>query len=126
VVHTPKENIATVHGRAVIRLREIVLPLVEISEILDVPGRDESARTFYTVVVGVGTHKFGIVVDRLIGQKEIVIKPLGAYLKNIPGIAGSTILGDGRVIMILDSGELLRLAQKESGQRIKLSGEMSA
>jgi two-component system chemotaxis sensor kinase CheA len=126
VVHTPKKSIATVHGRAVIRLREIVLPLVEISEILEVPGHDESAQKFHTVVVGIGTHKFGIVVDKLIGQKEIVIKPLGAYLKNIPGIAGSTILGDGRVIMILDSGELLRLAQKESGQRIKLSGEMSA
>ncbi len=126
VVHTPKENIATVHGRAVIRLREIVLPLVEISEILEVPSHDDSTQTFYTVVVGVGTHKFGIVVDRLIGQKEIVIKPLGAYLKNIPGIAGSTILGDGRVIMILDSGELLLLAQKETGQRIRLSGEMSA
>lgn len=126
VVHTPKENISTVHGRAVIRLREAVLPLVEISEILGVPGHDESAQSLYTVVVGVGNHKFGIVVDRLIGQKEIVIKPLGAYLKNIPGIAGSTILGDGRVIMIIDSGELLRLAQKESALRAKVSGEMSA
>ncbi len=126
VVHTPKRDISTVHGRAVIRLRELVLPLVEISEILGVPGHDESAQSLYTVVVGVGNHKFGIVVDRLIGQKEIVIKPLGAYLKNVPGIAGSTILGDGRVIMILDSGELLRLAQKESALRAKVSGEMSA
>jgi len=126
VVHTPRDSASTVHGRAVIRLRETVLPLVEISEILEVPGHDESAPSFYTVVVGIGTHKFGIVVDKLIGQKEIVIKPLGAYLKNIPGIAGSTILGDGRVIMILDAGELLRLAQKENGQRINISGEMSA
>jgi two-component system chemotaxis sensor kinase CheA len=126
VVHTAKKDVSTVHGRSVIRLRETVLPLVEISEILEVPGRDESAQRFHTVVVGIGTHKFGIVVDRLIGQKEIVIKPLGAYLKNIPGIAGSTILGDGRVIMILDAGELLRLAQKENGQRIKLPGELSA
>jgi len=126
VVHTEKKIVATVHGRSVIRLREIVLPLVEISEILEVPGRDESAQRFHTVVVGIGTHKFGIVVDKLIGQKEIVIKPLGAYLKNIPGIAGSTILGDGRVIMILDAAELLRLAQKENGQQIKLPGELSA
>jgi two-component system chemotaxis sensor kinase CheA len=126
VVHTPRENVSTVHGRAVIRLRETVLPLVEISEMLQVPGRDASAQSFYTVVVGVGNHKFGIVVDRLVGQKEIVIKPLGAYLKNIPGIAGSTILGDGRVIMILDSGELLRLAQKETSLRTKVSGEMNA
>ncbi len=123
VVHTPRQNISTVHGRAVIRLREIVLPLVDISEILQVPGHDQSAEVFYTVVVGVGNHKFGIVVDKLIGQKEIVIKPLGAYLKNIPGIAGSTILGDGRVIMILDSGELLRLAQRESSMKTRGTGE---
>ncbi len=114
VVHTSKSEVSTVNGRDVIRLRETVLPLVDISEILDVPGRDENAGAFYTVVVGVANHRFGIVVDRLIGQKEIVIKPLGAYLRNIPGIAGSTILGDGRVIMILDAGELLRLVEKPS------------
>lgn len=114
VVHTSKAEVSSVNGRDVTRLRETVLPLVDISEILDVPGRDREAGTFYTVVVGVANRRFGIVVDRLIGQKEIVIKPLGAYLKNIPGIAGSTILGDGRVIMILDAGELLRLVEKSS------------
>ncbi len=114
VVNTAREEVSTVHGREVIRLRESVLPLVDISEILNVPNCDRSSRSFYTVVVGVANHKFGIVVDRMIGQKEIVIKPLGAYLKNIPGIAGSTILGDGRVIMILDTGELFQLVQKDS------------
>ena len=126
VVHTPKNEVSTVHGREVIRLRETVLPLVDISEILDVPGRDEASRSFYTVVVGVANHKFGIVVDRLVGQKEIVIKPLGAYLKNIPGIAGSTILGDGRVIMILDAGELLRLVQKKNGSKMAVANEVRA
>lgn len=114
VVHTQRSKVSTVNGREVIRLRETVLPLVDISEILDVPGRDAEVKAFYTVVVGVANRKFGIVVDRLIGQKEIVIKPLGAYLKNIPGIAGSTILGDGRVIMIIDAGELLRLVEKSA------------
>ncbi len=112
VVHTSRSGVSKVNGRDVTRLRETVLPLVDISEILDVPGRDTNPEAFYTVVVGVANRKFGIVVDRLIGQKEIVIKPLGAYLKNIPGIAGSTILGDGRVIMIIDAGELLRLVEK--------------
>jgi two-component system, chemotaxis family, sensor kinase CheA len=114
VVHTSRPEVSTVNGRQVIRLRETVLPLVDISRILDVPGREESPASFYTVVVGVANRKFGIIVDRLVGQKEIVIKPLGAYLRNIPGIAGSTILGDGRVIMILDAGELLRLVEKSS------------
>ncbi len=124
VVHTAKSEVSTVHGREVIRLRETVLPLVDISEILDVPGRNGEEPGFYTVVVGVANHKFGIVVDRLIGQKEIVIKPLGAYLKSIEGIAGSTILGDGRVIMILDAGELLRLAQRERIVRSTLGSEV--
>ncbi len=114
VVHTSVSEVSTVNGRAVTRLRETVLPLVDISEVLEVPGRDKHPAAFYTVVVGVANRRFGIIVDRLIGQKEIVIKPLGAYLKNIPGIAGSTILGDGRVIMILDAGELLHLVDRSS------------
>ena len=113
VVHTPMSEVSTVNGRQVIRLRDTVLPLIGISEILDVPGSAERS-SFYTVIVGVANRKFGIIVDTLVGQKEIVIKPLGAYLRNVPGIAGSTILGDGRVIMILDAGELLRLAEKSS------------
>lgn len=124
VVHTSRSEVSTVNGREVTRLRETVLPLVDISEILNVPGRDRNVGIFYTVVVGVANRKFGIVVDRLIGQKEIVIKPLGAYLKNIPGIAGSTILGDGRVIMILDAGELLHLVEKAS--RAAVSTEVRA
>ncbi len=124
VVHTSMSEVSTVNGRQVTRLRETVLPLVDISEILDVPGRDGQVPAFYTVVVGVANRKFGIVVDRLIGQKEIVIKPLGAYLKNIPGIAGSTILGDGRVIMILDAGELLHLVERTT--KAAISNELRA
>lgn len=126
VLYTTKAEVSTVHGCEVIRLRENVLSLVDISQILDVPGRDKPRKSFYTVVVGIANHKFGIVVDELIGQKEVVIKPLGAYLKNIPGIAGSTILGDGRVIMIIDAGELLRLVQKENVSRTAVTNEMGA
>ncbi len=114
VVHTSQPEVSTVNGRQVIRLRETVLPLVSIGDVLDLPSGTAGTASFYTVVVGVANRKFGIIVDRLVGQKEVVIKPLGAYLRNIPGIAGSTILGDGRVIMILDAGELLRLADKSS------------
>lgn len=122
VVHTPLSEVSTVNSRPVTRLRETVLPLVDISEILDVPCREGESRAFYTVVVGVANRKFGIIVDRLIGQKEIVIKPLGAYLKNVPGIAGSTILGDGRVIMILDAGELLHLVERTA--KVSASSEV--
>ncbi len=125
VVHTSKQDISTVHGREVIRLRETVLPLLHISDILDVPPREDVANAFYTVVVGVANHRFGIVVDRLIGQKEIVIKPLGSYLRNISGIAGSTILGDGKVVMIIDTGELLGLAQKSALRLSSIEGALA-
>ena len=54
-----------------------------------------------------------IVVDSLLGQKEVVIKTIGEYLGNVRGIAGSTILGDGRVIMIIDIGELMKICSEQ-------------
>ncbi len=110
VVRTSRNDVHSIHGEEVIRLREKVLPLVYVRDVYHVPGHRQPDK-FYTVVVGIANRVFGLVVDDLLGQKEIVIKPLGAYLKNTPGIAGSTILGDGRVIMILDIGEMLKLIQ---------------
>ena len=66
------------------------------------------------VVIGLAQQRLGIVVDSLLGQKEVVIKSLGTYLGTVPGIAGSTILGDGRVIMIIDVGELIHLYAERS------------
>ena len=65
------------------------------------------------MVVGIAEKEFGIKVDEMIGQKEVVIKSLGNYLGNIQGIAGSSIMGDGRVVMILDIAELLNKLNKE-------------
>ena len=66
----------------------------------------------YVVEVGIAEKRFGIKVDELIGQQEVVIKSLGSYLGKIDGIAGSTIMGDGTVVMILDIHELFnRLEQ---------------
>jgi two-component system, chemotaxis family, sensor kinase CheA len=103
------EEIATVHGKEVIRLRDTVLPLTRVGYLS--AGREKPApgQWLYVVVVALGTHRFGIVVDGLMGQKEVVIKSLGSYLGTVPGIAGSTILGDGRVIMIVDVGELMKV-----------------
>lgn len=60
----------------------------------------------YVVEVGIAEKRYGIKVDDLIGQQEVVIKTLGSYLGKIDGIAGSTIMGDGTVVMILDIHEL--------------------
>ena len=108
VVGLDGQNVSTIKGREVLRLRERVLPLLTVGDLLATTGARHDGRR-YAVVVGVAHHRLGLVVDDLIGQKEIVIKPLGSYLKKIPGLAGSTILGDGRVIMILDVAELVRM-----------------
>ncbi len=108
VVRVNMENISSVNQHEVIRLREKIVPLVNVDELTGKKKDDHSNKTWqYVVVVGIAEKIFGIKVDKLIGQKEIVIKSLGNYLGNIEGIAGSTIMGDGMVIMILDLGELI-------------------
>ena len=86
---------------------------MRIGEMLDVEGYDAGNKRPFAVIVGLGHQRLGLVVDALTGQKEIVIKPLGNYLKKVSAIGGSTILGDGRVIMILDVAELVRLEQNK-------------
>ncbi|MEJ2614690.1 MAG: chemotaxis protein CheA, partial [Ignavibacteriaceae bacterium] len=107
VVRVHYDNINTISGHEVIRMRDSVIPLIGIDELLNGGSYEEDKVWQYVVVVGIAEKRFGIKVDHLIGQKEIVIKSLGTYLGTIEGIAGSTILGDGTVIMILDIGELI-------------------
>lgn len=108
VLRVNNNEIKSVNQTEVIRLRDSVLPLLSLDKILtfaDEGGREDNWQ--YVVVVGIAEKKYGIKVDDLIGQKEVVIKSLGNYLGNIHGIAGSTIMGDGKVVMILDIAELV-------------------
>lgn len=108
VIREHVDNISTINGNEVVRVRELVLPLVDIDNLLDNEMQRDTNKVWqYIVLVGVAEKKFGIKVDELIGQKEIVIKTLGEYLGRIKGIAGSTIMGDGTVVMILDLSELI-------------------
>lgn len=89
-------------GQEVLKLRDMVLPLVRLASVFGVQKREELVDFCYVVVVGSADKRMGLVVSRLVGQQEVAIKSLGNYLANIPGIAGSTILGDGRVALIID------------------------
>jgi len=89
-------------GQEVLKLRDMVLPLVRLEKVFRVERREEQNDFCYVVVVGSADKRMGLVVTRLVGQQEVAIKSLGNYLANIPGIAGSTILGDGRVALIID------------------------
>jgi two-component system chemotaxis sensor kinase CheA len=108
VVAIDMKSVYSVNRQEVIRIRQEVLPLMRLDKVLDVNDPLEGLEQRYVVVVGFGLQRIGFVVDELLGQQEIVIKSLGEYLGQIKGIAGSTILGDGRVIMIIDVAELIQ------------------
>ena len=91
-----------------IKLRESVLPLIDIDEALyGMKINDIQEDWQYVVVVGIAEKRYGLKVNELVGQKEVVIKSLGSYIGNIDGVAGSTIMGDGKVVMILDIAEMV-------------------
>ncbi|HIP20102.1 MAG TPA: hybrid sensor histidine kinase/response regulator [Sulfurimonas sp.] len=110
-VRISKEEIYTVEGRSVMRLREEVLSLVHIGDIFEVERILDANEHAYVVVLGLGTSKLGLIVDTLVGQEEIVIKSLGDYLKGIEGVAGATIRGDGGVTLIVDVVALMSMAR---------------
>ena len=110
-VRISKDEIYTVEGRSVMRLRDDVLSLVHIGDIFEVERILDASEHAYVVVLGLGTQKLGLIVDTLVGQEEIVIKSLGDYLKGIEGIAGATIRGDGGVTLIVDVVALMDMAK---------------
>lgn len=101
------EQIKKVQNQEVMLLRNAVLPLVRLDQKLDVPVVKATNGELFVVVVRKGEQRFGLVVDQLVGQQEIVIKSLGSLLTGIPGIAGATILGNGQVSIILDINGLI-------------------
>lgn len=108
VVSIELDSVKTINNREVIKIRDNVYPIVRLNEKLKCENQTKDLVDKYVVIVGIGYDKVGLVVDNLLGQEEIVIKSLGEYLGNINGIAGATIRGDGKVIMILDIETLIK------------------
>jgi two-component system chemotaxis sensor kinase CheA len=114
VVRIPRSQVHSIKGREIIRLRDSVLPLVRLANIFNLSSNGDFKENLYVVVVGLAEKKLGIVVDGLVGQKEVVIKSLGSYLNNVRGIAGATILGDGTVRMIVDVAQIFKMSAENS------------
>ena len=106
-VKVTKEDFKTINGRSVLNLRERILPLVRLADEFGIPSADDADES-YVVVVAVGERRLGIVVDRLRAQEEVVIKSLGEYLAEVSGVAGATITGDGKVVLILDMADMVQ------------------
>jgi len=122
-VRVPAEEIYSIEGKDVLRLREEILPLVRLSDVFGIEEVFDGGENLYIVVIALAESKLGVVVDTLVGQEEIVIKSLGDYLQGIKGIAGATIRGDGRVTLIVDVGALMELAKDTQGSIKKVSQE---
>lgn len=101
------KDIKTIERKEVIQLRESTLPLLRLERYFDISRSAEHPAEFYVVVVGVAEKRLGIVVDNLLGQQDIVIKPLGDSFKKFRGISGAADLGDQRTIIVLDVGGIV-------------------
>lgn len=105
-------EIETVEGHEVVSLRGKTLPILHLSRIFELQTnyRYLDPARIYVVIVGLAQHRVGIVVDELLGQQDVVIKPLGRALRGVPGIAGATELGGGRTVLLLDVSVLVEEA----------------
>lgn len=96
-----KEEIRIVNDKPIIKLREEILPILYFQDYFKMPKQEEAKKYLYVVVIGAAENKAGFIVDKLVGQQEIVIKPLKDPLVRIRGIAGATLIGEG-VTLIVD------------------------
>ncbi|HKQ69265.1 MAG TPA: chemotaxis protein CheA [Polyangiaceae bacterium] len=108
-----------IEGQEMMTLRGSTLPLCRIRELFGLTLQKPSQARPYAVVVGVGARRLGLVVDDLVGQQDIVIKPLGPSLKHVKGFAGATELGDQRVALVLDAPALIEEAFRQGGDTTK-------
>ncbi|QWV97241.1 chemotaxis protein CheA [Geomonas nitrogeniifigens] len=97
-----KKEFHMIGGQEVLKLRDSVLPLLRLQRTFGCHEVYTDRDTCYVVIVGVAEKRIGLIVTRLLGQQEVAIKSLGKFLSNLPGIGGSTIMGDGRVALIVD------------------------
>lgn len=108
------ERLTDVKGRKAVTLRGEVLGIVELSEMLGLPHTEPLPEVLSVVVIHDNERRLGLVVDQLLERQEIVIKPLGAYLGDLKGISGATIMGDGSVILILDPHEIYLMSTSKA------------
>ncbi len=114
-VKTQQSRVSYINQRPVLRLRDEIIPIINLVEVLKASQAGfVLTEKPYIVVVGLADRKLGLIVDRFLGQEEVVIKSLGNYLGTTEGIAGATILGDGRIRLIVDLIGLFNIARKLS------------
>ena len=117
-----QQEISEIEGVDVIHLRNTTMPIFRLSRLFGIKREVQEYEKLFVVVVKTGMQTLGLVVDELLGQEEVVIKPLADYLRQESGFAGATILGDGGISLILDVAELVKMTtDKQVTKQKKLS-----
>ena len=119
VVKIKEEDITTLEGQKVIRIRDSIVPLLNPYRIFSLPENNEPM--YYVVVVHTGHRESGLLVNALLGGQDIVIKSLSDDLVMTPGISGATLMGDGTVSLILDIQGLVNLAYEQESSILPVS-----
>jgi two-component system, chemotaxis family, sensor kinase CheA len=112
-----RQQISEIEGVDVIHIRDITMPIFSLAKIYNIPRETDDEDKMFVVVVSTGSQEVGLVVDELLGQEEVVIKPLADYLRMESGFGGATILGDGGISLILDIAELVKMATENQVDR---------
>ncbi len=109
ILEVRARDVRTVSTREVVSVRGATLPLVRLARFFALSG-DRARDSFFVVVVGLAQERLGIAVDDLVGQEDVVVKPLGPHLRGLRGIAGATDLGTRRTVLVLDVGAIIEEA----------------
>jgi two-component system chemotaxis sensor kinase CheA len=118
-----ESQVRTVETREVLTVRGASLPLCRLSRLFGIPARVRDRQRAFVVIAQVGNRRLGFVVDELVGQQDIVIKPLGRSLKSVRGFAGATELGDQRVALVLDVASLIEEVLAPTETRLLAAAE---
>jgi len=114
IVAVNESGVSSIQGRRVARVRGRVIPMIRLAELLAFHGGSNAAANETTlVIVGEGGSELGLAVDRVLGEEDVVIKSIAENYENVRGIAGASILGDGRVSLILDVAALTGMASRQ-------------
>jgi len=116
ILEVRAQDVRTVSTREVISVRGTTLPLVRLGRFFGLAGA-ASPDAFFVVVVGLAQERLGVAVDELVGQQDIVVKPLGTQLQGVRGIAGATDLGNRRTVLVLDVGGIIEDVVSGDGSR---------
>ena len=108
-----QQEISEIEGIDVIHLRDTTMPIFKLFKLFGIEREIQDKEKFFVVVVRTGMQTLGLVVDELLGQEEVVIKPLADYLRKDSGFAGATVLGDGGISLILDIPELVQMTTEK-------------